>query len=459
MSKPRAKNNGKPEKIQAVAPASASGVKLPDMPADWDQFSRGLGVDLEQLAYETKALQRKRKVRSAQDLLRIVLAYALWDWSLQAVGAWATVLGLGSLSGVAIRQRLRRSRTWLSRLLGSWLSSASQSLAGRSVRLRLIDASVITRPGSTGTDWRIHISFDVGALRLDEIEITDAQGGETLARHTAAPGEIEVGDRGYAHRAGLGSVLARAAQLVVRINGHNLPMETAAGERIDLRHWLQDVPAAHQQQTRPVWITTPQGRFELRLIARRLPPAAAAAAARRSAKASRKKGHTPSATSRLMAHWVALVTNLPSADWSPTEVLAVYRIRWQVELLIKRCKSLLHLDHLRAQDPDMAQVYLLGKALGVLLLHDGLRQQTQDLAEWFDDTRRPVSPWRWLAFWFEHLRSVIRGVITLSMIQAALPQLDRYLRDAPRKRRQQLASTRHWLRALNLSSPTLAAHA
>ena len=459
MSKPRAKNNGKPEKIQAVAPASASGVKLPDMPADWDQFSRGLGVDLEQLAYETKALQRKRKVRSAQDLLRIVLAYALWDWSLQAVGAWATVLGLGSLSGVAIRQRLRRSRTWLSRLLGSWLSSASQPLAGRSVRLRLIDASVITRPGSTGTDWRIHISFDVGALRLDEIEITDAQGGETLARHTAAPGEIEVGDRGYAHRAGLGSVLARAAQLVVRINGHNLPMETAAGERIDLRHWLQDVPAAHQQQTRPVWITTPQGRFELRLIARRLPPAAAAAAARRSAKASRKKGHTPSATSRLMAHWVALVTNLPSADWSPTEVLAVYRIRWQVELLIKRCKSLLHLDHLRAQDPDMAQVYLLGKALGVLLLHDGLRQQTQDLADWFDDTRRPVSPWRWLAFWFEHLRSVIRGVITLSMIQAALPQLDRYLRDAPRKRRQQLASTRHWLRALNLSSPTLAAHA
>lgn len=457
MSKPKAQSNGKSEKIQAGAPMKPRLLSVPDLPVEWAQFSQVLGGDLEALAYETQALRRRRKVRCAQDLLRLVLAYALWDWSFQLLGAWATVIGLGSLSGVAIRQRLRQSRVWLSTLLGSWLSHASQPLAGRRVRLRLIDASVITRPGSTGTDWRIHLGFDVGALRLDEFEITDAQGGETLARHTAAPGEIEVADRGYAHRAGLGSVLARRAQLVVRTNGHNLPLETATGERIDLRRWLSDQPQTQQQQTRPVWLTTPLGRFELRLIARRLPPAAAAAAQRRSAKASRKKGHTPSAASRLLAQWLVVVTNLPSAAWSPTEVLALYRIRWQVEVLIKRCKSLLHVDQLRAQKPDMAQVYLLGKALGVLLLHDGLRQQTQTLAEWFDDTHRPVSPWRWLAFWFEHLRSVIRGQLTPDLIQAALPHLGRYLRDTPRKRRQQLARTRHWLRLLNIPAAPLTA--
>jgi hypothetical protein len=459
MSKPRAKNNRKLQKIQGAAPTSQTAVSGPELPAEWDSFSRMLDVDLEQLAFETKALRRKRKVRSAQDLLRLVLAYALWDWSFQLLAAWATVQGLGSLSAVAVRQRLRQSRTWLSSLLGSWLRRASQPLGGRRVRLRLIDASVITQPGSHGTDWRVHVSFDVGALRLDEFEITDAHGGETLTRHSATPGEIVVADRGYAHRAGLGSVLARGAQLVVRINGHNLPLETAAGERLKLRDWLLSVPDTHQQQTRPVWLTSPQGRFELRLVARRLSAAAAEAASRRSAKASRKKGHTPSATSQLMAHWVVLVTNLPSAEWSPTQVLALYRIRWQVELLFKRCKSLLQLDQLRAQDPQVAQVYLLGKALGILLLHDGLRQQTQDLAEWFDDQRRPVSPWRWLAFWFEHLRAVVRGHITLSMIQAALPQLARYLRDAPRKRRQQLAATRLWLRSLNAPIPMLPAKA
>lgn len=445
MSKPGSKHKRESPKIQTSEPRWAR----VEMPGEWADLSRVVGARGEQLARTTGALQRKRKVQSALDLLRLVLAYALWDWSLQAVGAWATVLGVGSLSAVALRQRLRHSRLWLSSLLGEWLRPASQPLAGRAVRLRLIDATVITQPGSRGTDWRVHVSLDVGQLRLDEFEITDAQGGESLTRHTAAPGEIEVGDRGYAHASGLGSVLARGGQLVVRINGHNLRLETATGTRLDVRRWLHSLPRGQQQQTRSVWLTTPQGRFELRLIARRLPPAAAAAAGRRSAKASRKKGHTPSPLNRVMAAWVVLVTNLPSAAWSPKEVLAVYRIRWQVEMLLKRCKSLLHVDHLRAKDPDLAQVYLLGKALGVVLLHAGLDQQTLDLAEWFDDLARPVSPWRWLGFWFEHLRSVVRGHITLAMIQAALPQLARYLRDAPRKRRQQLATARHWLHQLN----------
>jgi hypothetical protein len=458
MSKPIAKRNRKSEKIQAVAASPQPNVAVPSIPAEWDRLSGVLGVALDQLAFETKALRRKREVRCAQDLLRIVLAYALWDWSFQLVGAWATVLGLGSLSGVAIRQRLRHSQAWLSRLLGDWLRQASQPLAGRPVRLRLIDASVITRPGSTGTDWRVHLSFDVGALRLDEFEITDAHGGESLVRHAVTAGDLVMADRGYAHRAGLGSLLAAGAQVVVRINGHNLPLETAAGERLELRHWLRRVPATHQQQTRAVWITTPQGRFQVRLVARRLPPAAAAGARRRAVNTSRKKGYTLSVTSRLMAHWVVLVTNLPSAAWSPTEILALYRVRWQVELLIKRCKSLLHLDQLRARDRQVAQVYLLGKAVGTLLLQDGLREQTEALAEWFDDTDRPLSLWRWTAFWWEHLRAVVRGHITLSMIQLVLPQLARYLRDAPRKRRQQLALTRCWLTLLNAPQAQITAH-
>jgi hypothetical protein len=80
------------------------------------------------------------------------------------------------------------------------------------------------------------------------------------------------------------------------------------------------------------------------------------------------------------------------------------------------------------------------------------------LAEWFDDTHRPLSLWRWLAFWWEHLRAVVRGTITLDMIQRVLPQLGRYLRDAPRKRRQHLSLTRHWLNLLNAPNAHGTAH-
>jgi hypothetical protein len=76
---------------------------------DWTQISARIPVEVEALAWETKALQRRREVRSPLDLLRMVLAYSVCDWSLRMVGAWATTIGLGRLSDVAIRKRLRNT--------------------------------------------------------------------------------------------------------------------------------------------------------------------------------------------------------------------------------------------------------------------------------------------------------------------------------------------------------------
>jgi len=76
---------------------------------DWTQVCAQIPVDVEEVVRETKALQRKREVRSALDLLRLVLAYSVCDWSLRLVGAWATVIGLGSLADVAVRKRLRNA--------------------------------------------------------------------------------------------------------------------------------------------------------------------------------------------------------------------------------------------------------------------------------------------------------------------------------------------------------------
>jgi hypothetical protein len=425
-------------------------------PAVPDEWARGLarwGQALEASARDTGALQRRRKVQTSGDLLRLVLAYSLWDWSLRQVGAWATVLGLAELSDVAVRQRLRRSRQWLSQLVGQALGWVRLAGGQTGLRLRLIDATVITQPGSRGTDWRVHVSFELGRLRLDEWDVTDAHGGETLLRHAVQAGEIVVGDRAYAHRAGLGHLLAAGAQFVVRTNGHNLPLQTPHGQRLELRAWLQGLAPDVVRRERVVWVTTPAGRYRLRLIAQRLPAEAAQAALRRAAQTSRKKGHTLSALSRLMAGWVVVVSNLPAETWPARDVLALYRVRWQVELLIKRFKSVLALDQLRTKDPELAQVYLLGKALGVLLLDQWTSQHLQALSAWFDDTTRPVSLWRWTAFWWEQLRALVRGEITLTMIQQALPKLSRYLRDSPRQRRSQLACTRQWLQRLGVAGP------
>ena len=133
---------------------------------DWAQISAQLPVEIETLAWETKALQRRREVKSPLDLLRLVLAYSVCDWSLRLVGAWATTIGLGHLSDVAVRNRLRNTLPWLGRIIGTWLQRRQKGLTGRAVCVRLIDATVISEPGSQGTDWRVHARFDLGAVSM-----------------------------------------------------------------------------------------------------------------------------------------------------------------------------------------------------------------------------------------------------------------------------------------------------
>jgi len=407
-------------------------------------------LDLDRSAKQSGALVRKREVKGAADLLRMVLAYAVCDWSLRLMGVWCTLLHLGCLSDVAIRKRLQHCQSWLGQIIMALLDVRHLEVAQQpGVHVRLVDASHVSRPGSRGTDWVIHLSLDLGSGSMDGVEVTDAHSGETLARHALQEGEIRVADRGYAYASSLGPVLAGGGLFVVRSNWQSLPLEREDGSKIQLIAVLQALlpqQALHEQN---VWLSTPQGRFRLRLIVGALPQEEADRARQRLHKAYRKKGKTPSQQTLLAAGFTLLVTNLPAEQWPAQHVLALYRLRWQIELLFKRLKSLLYLDHLRAQDPQLAQVYLLGKLLAALLLERLAHQVRTQCPDWFHSLDRPVSAWRLTALLFDTFRSLVRGPLTLTALWQALPQLGRFLRDAPRRRTQQGALARSLLDLLS----------
>jgi hypothetical protein len=406
----------------------------------WTEWAAALGVDLDETARQAGALQRRREVKCGLDLLRLILVYCVCDWSLRLVGAWFFLAQLGALSDVAVLKRLRQSTPWLGHLLVARLQQRQvQFPQSPGVRLRLRDATVISQPGSHGTDWRVHLSLDLGRLCLDGIEVTDAHGAETLARFPAQPGEIQIADRGYAFASSLGPVLAAASQLIVRINWHNLPLVAATSRRWQLGPWLKRV---RRPQEQAVWLTTPQGRFPLRLVAWPLPAAEAEKARHRTRQAARKKGHTPSPYTLCAAGFVLLLTNLPAATWRTAQVAALYRVRWQIELEIKRLKSLLRLDGLRAQEPRLVQTYLLGKLLAALLVEDLTQASAARCPTWFASVARPVSVWRLTHLWGEQLRRLLQGPMPLARVWACLPALQRYLCGPPRRRLQQLAAAK-----------------
>lgn len=330
-------------------------------------------AQLEATARSWGALRRIRAVEKASDLLRLALAYGFCGYSLRRTAAWAEAAEIASLSDVALLKRFRKSSEWLGYLLGVKLAERVTPLAPNRSRLRLIDATTISTPGSKGTDWRAHVDFDLGALAISEIQLTPVEGGESLLRYDFDPGELVVADRGYSHRSGLAHVRDAKAHFIVRLNSSAVPLQRPGGEPFDLLaavRGLQETEAgAFEVEIQPSERDQLPA-LPVRLIALRKSPEAAAEARRKMlAEASRKsKGSQPRALE--LASYILVLTSTAAADFTPEQILETYRFRWQIELVFKRLKSLLRLDQLPAKDPGLAKTYLFAKLLAALLLEE-----------------------------------------------------------------------------------------
>mgnify|MGYP001617133440 CR=1 FL=1 len=402
----------------------------------WPQVLSLLGLtdaDLDRTARYGKALVRRRGVRCGSELLRIAFAYALLHANLQLVGRWAADRGIASISAEALSNRLRGCRSWLGSLLAACLVRRQGVLRQQQTRLRLIDATTASRPGSTGTDWRVHISLDLGSMCMDEAELTDAHGGETLSRHDSKPGDIIVADAAYAHRTGLAQVFSDGATAVVRTNWSNLPLCEPTGERFQLFTWLDGLGSTDLAEHAAL-VVTPQASYEVRLIAGRLSQKDADAARKRRREQARKKKHRIDERTLKAAAFILLVTSLPADSWSAEQTLELYRLRWQVELHFKRLKSILHLDELRAQSADLVQAYLLTKLLAAFIVDELIRRTAERHPDWFLSTDRPPSYWRLTYAWQDYLVDAVRGYPAPQYAQLILPQYQRYFCDSPRKR-------------------------
>jgi hypothetical protein len=398
---------------------------------------------LEDSARQSGAIQRKRVIQTAWNLLRLVMVYSLTDYSLRMVGLWGTVMGWGSLSKSGVRKRLIGCEQWLGLLIVAVLRAGKLSMPKQAKsRIHLIDASVVSQPGSNKADWRLHLSFDLSAVRIDQVQVTSGKVGETLTHYRFEAGAIYLADRCYGVARSLGVLLEALAFFVIRIGWQNLPLQDWEGQPFAISSWLRvqsGDPAATPAQTR-LWVQTPQGRFPIRLIARAIPPEKACKARQSIQQEAKRKKRRLDERSLLAAGFVMVVSNLPENTWSAHQILDLYRFRWQVELVFKRLKGILSFDSLRATDPHLAQVYLLTKILIALLLQEFQWRLALANSDGFRNSDHPVSLWRLTQLLYEAFRQAICGSLTSNLISDHWSQLGRYLSDDPRRRLQQFAN-------------------
>lgn len=338
-------------------------------------------LDLEASARDKGALLRRRVVRSAETLLRLALVYCC-GLSLRQTSCWVRMQGLGEMSQVGVMKCLRRSAAWLGFLVAAKLAERAECRQIQGLRLRLVDATTVSAPGSRGTDWRVHLGFDLGSLCIDAVELTGAEGGESLSRFQVGPREVLIGDRGYTHRRGLWSVRQAGGDFLVRLNWQNLPLQTSEAERFDL---LRAARSLSDTQVAEFAVQTVATRQEpampARVVMLRKSEEAAQQARQKIRQEAGKKGRQVDPRTLEAAGYIFLLTSLSADQLKATEVMELYRFRWQVELAFKRLKSLWDFGSVPVKDPDLARSYIYAKLLIAVLV--------EDLAE----TLRAHSPW------------------------------------------------------------------
>jgi DDE family transposase len=353
---------------------------------DWKSVVARLGgaAMLNDSARATKAFLRPREIENAVDLLRMILAYCLGERGLRSTAAWAASIGLVNISNVALLYRLRQCGDWLALLVGEVLTAGAPK-ASRGRLIRIIDATTVPKAGRAAKKgsklWRIHSAFDLPHERFGYFELTDQQAGETLDRIPVVKGEIRIGDRAYLQPDRMAAVLAAGADVLIRAGWKSASWLDAKGDPVDLIAELRKA-AVCGLIDRPIFIGRKRGApLALRLVAVKKPAQAAAAARRKARREAQREGYQLSKRTLEAADWVILVTSLAPTDFATADILALYRLRWRIELGFKRLKSLIGLKGPPGTDERSARPYVLAHLLVILLL-EPLVDELEDSPRW-----------------------------------------------------------------------------
>jgi len=349
----------------------------------WSELSTRFpaDLDLDALARNTKAVQRQRGngIADGTTLFRLNLAHGPGGMSLQETAVWAHLEGLAELVPQSLNERLRGSVGFLTAVLHRLLlaRTAGPPLLWAGRCLHIADGSSLSQPGSKGTDWRIHAVYDLGRGGFNHLELTDKHGAESLLRCEPVTNEVLIADCGYAKarelRACLDATGPHQRDFIVRIGWKALVLRDQDGQPFSLIQHLQSRPLDADPREWAVQAVTGSARqpklLPVRLIVVPLPPDKVEAKCLKLKRKASKRQSTLDPNSLIAAGFLVLVTSLP-ADIPSAEIAAAYRLRWQIELAIKRLKSLLHIDRLPTSTRDGSLAWLLAHLILALLIED-----------------------------------------------------------------------------------------
>lgn len=351
----------------------------------------GLGAALDEIGRRTGVIQRHRKFSGASLLKTLVLTVLKSpNATTDAFVATAAQLGV-TVTPQAVEKRFTDRligflRAGLEHVLEHAVAAdpVAIPLLERFTAVEIGDSTTVTVPDDYAAEFpgcggkadsgkaavKIQTTWDLRTGKLTKLEVQPGRHSDAKSEAAEAPvrcGSLLIRDLGYFCLERFQRWDAEGASWISRWQPGTAVFD-ADGQPLDLRDYVRQ-----HRGSRPIDLPILLGaaeRLPCRLIVLRVPQEVADRRRQKAYEKAQKHGRTPSQESLDWCDWTIYVTNCPAALLSWKEVVVLYRVRWQIELLFKLWKSHNHLAASREVWSSVERMALFwAKLIGVILQH------------------------------------------------------------------------------------------
>jgi len=337
---------------------------------DWKTLTMFFPKGWEEKANELGVMKRKRNIKTPSDLLRILMIHLADSCSLKEAVVRAKYSGIAEISSVALQKKIKISSEWFRWMCQELLLRRGINITApeqfSKYNIRSVDASVISEPGSTGTDWRLHYSYELFGLKCDQFFITRQDVGESFVNFEIKNNDLLMGDRAYGRHRGMKYIQDKGGNFISRFMNKAFTLYDISGKEFNLLEKLKPLEIGTNLEIEALVGAGKKNKIPIRIIALRKTDKLAEIAVKKAIQEQKKKQRPLNQETLEYHRYVILLTSLPK-EIQGQQILDLYRLRWQIEIAFKHLKSIFGLGHLPKEDEEASKSWLHGKLFVALL--------------------------------------------------------------------------------------------
>ena len=358
-----------------------------------DKMQKILQTVADEAALTTGLVERKRKLTGSALTQTLVCGWLENpEASYQQLAETATILGI-RVTRQALEQRLTPKTAEMLKITLDAAITEVLEITTPPQEIPLLqqfngvfiqDSTWISLPDALHDTWKghrkknhpkkgtlkLHLRFDVLTGGFQQVHLTAGLTADSTAAKAfdaLPPGSLRLADLAYFSLDELEKLTQSGIYWITRLKANSYLCDEVSDEPL----CLQKILNSHSEDTsirKRIRIGKTK-RLQAYLIAERLSEAEANKRQRHIRYQARRKCQTPSKTRLRLAGWNLYVTNIEEHRFTPKQIGAIVRVRWQIELMFKGFKSIGKLQVSRSQKPYRILSEVYAKLIALLIQH------------------------------------------------------------------------------------------